>query len=217
MISLVFKTSLSVLSVNLSYFRYIHSDIHRYIHSDENNIHSDEITFSCSLPKCAQLPGEDTKQFVQHHNTIGNFYHHILTVLGNLTNCGQDNSIFTGDKNKQVVTLWSLDKHNISVYDYHTAVDAIQTIIDQGEGSDPCNPISWNEWQRKDLSHYFLFKAVVEERGIQVVKATPTSSTQSATATASGTTASASDTSPPKVCYSKQNKKVDEMAVRVGW
>ena len=59
---------------------------------------------------------------------------------------------------------------SISIYDYHTAVDAIQGIIEQGEGSDPCNTLACNKNEKKDLSHYFLFKSVVEGRGIQVVK-----------------------------------------------
>ena len=148
----------------------------------------------------SQLPGEDSKQIVQHHNTIGNFYHHILTVLGNLTNCGADNTIFrAGNKSKQVVTLWSLDKHNISVYDYHTAVDAIQTIIEQGEGSDPCNPIAWDEFEKKDLSHYYLLQTVVEERGIQVVKAKDASTIN--------TTTAAANTSGSMVCYMKLKRK----------
>lgn len=59
---------------------------------------------------------------------------------------------------------------SISIYDYHIAVDAIQGIIEQGEGSDPCNTLTCNKNEKKDLSHYFLFKSVVEGRGIQVVK-----------------------------------------------
>ena len=73
---------------------------------------------------------------------------------------------------KQVTTRWHLKKHdNISVYDYHSAVDAIYTIIDQGEGNNPCNPITKDELGQKDLSHYFMFQSIAEERGIQVVKA----------------------------------------------
>ena len=34
--------------------------------------------------------------------------------------------------------------HSLEVYDYITAVDAIKTIVEQGEGSSLCNPIAWN-------------------------------------------------------------------------
>ena len=82
----------------------------------------------------------------------------------------KNSDIFTGNLSKQVVAFQSIDEHDISVYDCHTAVDAIQGIIEQGEGSDPCNPLACNKNEMKDLSHYFLFKSVVEGRGIQVVK-----------------------------------------------
>lgn len=95
----------------------------------------------------------------------------------------------------QVTTRWRLKKHhNISVYDYHSAVDAIYTVIDQGEGSNPCNPITRNELGKKDLSHYFLFQSIVEERGIQVVKANTT------------TAAEALDETPKVRCTRQENK-----------
>ena len=94
---------------------------------------------------------------------------------------------------KQVTTRWQLkNHHNISVYDYHSAVDAIYTVIDQGEGSDPCNPITKNELGKKDLSHYFLFQSIVEQRGIQVVKTTAD--------------AKASDETPQVRCTRQENK-----------
>ena len=97
---------------------------------------------------------------------------------------------------KQVTTRWHLKKHdNISVYDYHSAVDAIYTIIDQGEGSNPCNPITKDELGQKDLSHYFLFQSIVEKRGIQVIKA----NRKTADATALG--------KQPKVRCTRQENK----------
>lgn len=116
--------------------------------------------------------------YARHRNTIGSFYHHILTALGHLTNCGNDDTIFTGDRNLQVtIPGWKLhrnDSNNISIHGYHTAVDAIRAIIDEGEGSNPCNPIAWDEGHAKGLSHYFSFKSVVEGRGVEVVKKTST-------------------------------------------
>lgn len=63
----------------------------------------------------------------------------------------KNSDIFTGNQSKQVVAFQSID--DISVYDYYTAVDAIQGIIEQGEGSDPCNPPACNKNEMKDLSH----------------------------------------------------------------
>ena len=64
---------------------------------------------------------------------------------------------------------WSVHGHTIKVYDYFTAVEAIEKIIEQGEGSSPCNPVAWDTGSRKDLSHYFLFYSVAEKHEIQVV------------------------------------------------
>lgn len=55
------------------------------------------------------------------------------------------------------------------MYDFDTAADAIRTIVDQGEGSDVCNPCAWNEAADKtQLSHYFLFKSIVEGRRLEI-------------------------------------------------
>ncbi len=125
----------------------------------------------CKKPH-ERFPGDDTKTIVKHHNTIGSFYNHILNALGNLTDCGKNNSIFTGDPSKQVdVQHWSVHGHSMKVYDYFTAVEAIQDLVEQGEGSSPCNPVAWETGEKKDLSHYFLFYSIVKKHEIQVVEA----------------------------------------------
>ena len=63
----------------------------------------------------------------------------------------------------------------MKVYDYYTAVQAIKDIVEQGEGSSPCNPVSWNTGSEESLSHYFLFYSVVKSHQINVVEQeTPT-------------------------------------------
>lgn len=115
----------------------------------------------------------DDRVIVKNNNTIGGFYIHILNALGNLTNCGRNNSIFTGDPSRQVnVKHWSVHGHSLEVYDYFSAVEAIQLIMEQGEGSSPCNPVAWNEENEKSLSHYFLFHSVAERREIKVFNKT---------------------------------------------
>ena len=59
--------------------------------------------------------------------------------------------------------------HTIEVHNYSTAVDAIKEIIEQGEGSSPCNPVAWDTGSKKDLSHYFMFQSVAEKHEINVV------------------------------------------------
>lgn len=115
--------------------------------------------------------GDDTRAIIKNHNTIGGFYNDILNALGNLTEYGKNNSIFTGDPSRQVDTQdWSVHGHTLKVYDYFTAVEAIQDIVEQGEGSSPCNPVVWNKEKKEDLSHYFLFYSIAEKHEIQVME-----------------------------------------------
>lgn len=119
------------------------------------------------------FPGDDLK-IAKNHNTIGAFYQHILNALGYLTNCGSNNSIFTGDVRRQVdFGEWSVRGHSIRVVDYDTAVEAIELIVDQGEGSSPCNPFAWNTENKVDLSHYYLFYSIAEEHEIVVEPTKP--------------------------------------------
>ena len=110
-----------------------------------------------------------TDDLVYHNNTIGGFYRHILLGLGYLTDCGNNNSIFTGDVSKQVThKKWRVSGHSMKVTDYLSAVDAIEAIIDQGEGSSPCNPYATAEEGEKELSHYYTFLSVSHGREIEV-------------------------------------------------
>ena len=110
-----------------------------------------------------------TDDLVYHNNTIGGFYRHILHGLGYLTGCGTNESIFTGDVSKQVTHKgWTVSGHSMKVTDYLSAVDAIEAIIDQGEGSSPCNPDAISEEGNKELSHYYTFLSVSHGREIEV-------------------------------------------------
>ena len=106
-----------------------------------------------------------TDDLVHHNNTIGG----ILLGLGYLTDCGNNNSIFTGDVSKQVThKKWTVSGHSMKVTDYLSAVDAIEAIVDQGEGSSPCNPDAISEEGNKELSHYYTFLSVSHGREIEV-------------------------------------------------
>jgi len=98
---------------------------------------------------------------------------HILNALGYLTDCGNNNSIFTGNESLQVdFSKFSVHHNGTMVTNYSTAKDAILEIVEQGEGSSECNPLSWSYKHAKQLSHYFLFYSVVEKHELQVVKST---------------------------------------------
>lgn len=107
---------------------------------------------------------------MKHQNTIGRFYKYILNELGNLTDCGKNDSIFTGDPKLQVeFGKYSPLNQSTKVTDFSTAVDAIRRIVNEGEGSSPCNPLAWSSNGTGQLSHYFLFHSVVEHHELEVV------------------------------------------------
>lgn len=90
-------------------------------------------------------------------------------MLCYLTKCGTDSRIFTGDPARQVHYVHgSVHGKSLHVVDFPSAVRAIKTIIEQGEGSSPCNPMFWSNGTVDDLSHYFLFHSIVEKRQIKV-------------------------------------------------
>ena len=107
------------------------------------------------------------------HSTIGNFYQHILKTLAYLTNCGSNNTIFTGDPSRQLTSdLWyarSAYGHGqiVQVTDYFSAVKAIQEIVEQGEGSSPCMPTA-ADVSTHDLSHYFSFYSILKGRMVKM-------------------------------------------------
>ena len=115
-------------------------------------------------------PGEPKKPiFHKHYNTIGEFYEHILDALTFLTNHGKHQTIFSGEKSKQLSFDFHFGRHGrlFNVTDFQSAKRAIKQIIAEGEGSSPCNPLDWSN-NKGDLSHYFLFKSIVERHQIKV-------------------------------------------------
>ena len=108
---------------------------------------------------------------LRHYNTIGGLYNRILKSLGYLTNCGQDNSIFTGDHKRQITTdqwMSRIASEVFKVVDYSSVVAAVKEIVEQGEGSSPCNPLAVYANHTDELSHYFLFSSIVEGYNITV-------------------------------------------------
>ena len=61
----------------------------------------------------------------------------------------------------------------IKVTNLKTALAAIDEIVKEGEGSSPCNPYNFYEGKAQ-LSHYFLFKCVVEKHQLRVHLNPPT-------------------------------------------
>lgn len=111
----------------------------------------------------------DETVFHKHYNTIGEFYEYILDAFAFLTQNGTNQTIFSGNDSRQLWFNFSFGRYGklIKITDFKSAKEAIQEIIREGEGSSPCNPLDWSN-ETGDLSHYFLFKSIVEQHKINV-------------------------------------------------
>ena len=119
---------------------------------------------------------EMKKDFFNHRDSIGAFYNQILLTLAKLTDCGADNSIFTGDPKRQVLTKGQKYGNGklFGVYDYFDAVRAIQVILEEGQGASPCDPkVHYVRDVEDDVSHYALFNSIVEGRRVEVFESDP--------------------------------------------
>ena len=83
-----------------------------------------------------------------------------MFVLGKLTNCGRDNSIFKSTRKQ--LEFGPL----VKVIDFETALEGIQIIVEQGEGASPCSPLQSKD--SKTISHYFHFSSIVHKRAVKV-------------------------------------------------
>lgn len=111
----------------------------------------------------------DETVFHKHYNTIGEFYEYILDAFAFLTQNGTNQTIFSGNESRQLWFNFSFGRYGklIKVTDFNSSKEAIQEIIREGEGSSPCNPLDWSN-ETGDLSHYFLFRSIVEKHKINV-------------------------------------------------
>ncbi len=116
--------------------------------------------------------GGDKMNRVNFKSGIAAFYTHVLYVIAKLTNCGADNSIFTGDPNRQLTT----DSYHygngklFKVTDYVSAIKAVMTIIEEGEGTSDCDPAVHYVKEQDDLSHYTMFHTILQQRRINIKK-----------------------------------------------
>lgn len=105
---------------------------------------------------------EETRGGVKHTMTIGWFYDQIASAFEELDRCG---NLFTGDPNQQV-KRWG--KENISVHNLPSALKAIDTIKEQGEGISANNPLD----EDRELAHYYKFSEIVHGHHIVVNRKT---------------------------------------------
>ena len=113
------------------------------------------------------FPRPNEKVTKKNHKTIGDVYMSVVYLLGQLSICGKKN-IFTG-KTKQLE--WSDPELLREVKDYESALKAIKSIVDQGEGASAYNPLQQN-MDSSELSHYFKFSSIFHGRQITTFNVT---------------------------------------------
>jgi hypothetical protein len=90
--------------------------------------------------------------------TIGEFY---AAIRRQIVDLGED--IFKGDPGRQVVTGLFAPGEEFAVKNVETALLAIETIVEQGEGT-PKSPLDL----QKDVAHYYRFQEL--EKGMKLVE-----------------------------------------------
>lgn len=110
------------------------------------------------------------KDLLNYKDGIASFYTHILFVLAHLTNCGTNNSIFTGNVSRQLTTDESRYGNGKlkKVTDYVSAVEAVKVVIEEGEGTSDCDPAIHYFDAKDDLSHYSLFHTIVKGHRVNI-------------------------------------------------
>lgn len=113
---------------------------------------------------------EDKKELLRYNKNIAVFYTHVLIVLARLTNCGADESIFTGKQELQIST----DSYRygygrlMEVSDYVSAITAIKVIVEEGEGTSECDPMVHYIDSHDDISHYSMFETISKGHQLEV-------------------------------------------------
>ena len=110
-----------------------------------------------------------SRELLDYKGNIAAFYTHVLLVVAHLTDCGANESLFTGKKELQLTT----DNYHygngklIEVNDYVSAVTAIKTIIEEGEGTSDCDPKVHYFDSHDDISHYTMFETITKGHRIR--------------------------------------------------
>ena len=124
---------------------------------DECNPACDDI-----LPLYNQFINKE-KDIITNHNTIGELYAFILIVLAKLECEGKLNF---DNKKPQLEIAGERSLEVMKVTDFETATQAIKMIVEEGEGSSPCNPLDDNS----DLSHFYKFSSMAKKHHLKRFK-----------------------------------------------
>ena len=110
------------------------------------------------------------KELLNYKGGIASFYTHVIFVLAHLTDCGTNNSIFTGNVSRQLATDESRYGNGKlkKVTDYVSAVEAMKVIIQEGEGTSECDPAVHYFDAQDDLSHYSMFHTIIKGHRVKI-------------------------------------------------
>ncbi|KAI8515324.1 hypothetical protein Bbelb_061370 [Branchiostoma belcheri] len=141
------------------------SDVVQYLRSHKNQL----MRYSSDEPdgKTWEDISEQCTKITTRPQTIGAIYiHQILCPMIKLemTALVNGQTLFTRDRKKQIThKQWLSDNDNppSEVHDLRSAIEAIEDIAIEGEGSDPCDPF---HGEGEHLSHYFKFAEILNGR-----------------------------------------------------
>ena len=114
------------------------------------------------------------RELLNYKDGIASFYTHVIFVLAHLTNCGTNNSIFTGNVSRQLTTDESRYGNGKlkKVTDYVSAIEAMKVIIQEGEGTSSCDPAVHYFDAQDDLSHYSMFHTIIKGHRVNIKRKT---------------------------------------------
>lgn len=110
---------------------------------------------------------EDAKPRVDGYSTIGQFYHGVKNLLKELVDRDGEAAIFDGNRS------WQIDQNYyyggggeiVTVVDLDTANEAIDVIMEQGEGSEhSIFDGDTNFGEREDLAHFYKYIEILFEQ-----------------------------------------------------
>ncbi|XP_035658214.1 uncharacterized protein LOC118403580 isoform X2 [Branchiostoma floridae] len=132
------------------------SNIYRSLRKlSQNTLYYDDFAQNTEVQEILESCNKLTKR----PQTIGAMYiHEILCPLATLTKKTSGGIFKKGDPKKQISEEnWLREHPPFKVNDFNSAMRAIATIVMEGEGADPCNPLD----EFGQPSHYFKFAEIL--------------------------------------------------------
>jgi hypothetical protein len=93
------------------------------------------------------------------YETIGDFYNAIQTALAELVSEHGEEKVFIGDHSLQIGPehYYAGGGHAIKVHELSDAIDALEEIVEQGEGEITQPPSGEKFDSERDLAHFYRF------------------------------------------------------------